>query len=240
MSKKKPYNSNITPLSHQALRFCIEIASDPKFNATRAAIAAGYSTRGAGQRGSELLKDPRVKAEIERIRKKMPEQYGVNQENIVQELAAIAFSNIGDMLRSRPILDAVQKNQPQVLQRTEFELEDLTALTRQKLSAISEVIFTTDGNVRIKMYDKIAALDKLSRILGLYERSIAEDPNAGPEVSELERAQRIAGILARLPAGGLGSLAQGGYETDAVEASGESGGPVTIDATANGVREQGG
>jgi phage terminase small subunit len=39
------------------------------FNATQAAIRAGYSERTAGQGGHELLKNPEVKAEIDRLYK---------------------------------------------------------------------------------------------------------------------------------------------------------------------------
>src|SRR4051812_36531980 len=63
-------------------------------NATKAAETAGYSAKSAHVIGSRLLKKPRVaaaiKTEIERITRK----YEVSAERTVQEMAAIAFSDL--------------------------------------------------------------------------------------------------------------------------------------------------
>ncbi len=53
-----------TELTGRQAIFVLENCVDR--NATRAAIAAGYSVRGASVRGSELLRNPKVSTEIAR------------------------------------------------------------------------------------------------------------------------------------------------------------------------------
>jgi phage terminase small subunit len=230
-----------TDLSYKALRFCIEYVTAGDNNGTQAAIRAGYANSTANRRAYELLHDDRIKAEIKRIQGELPEKIGINVDRITQELAAIAFSNIGDFLRTRQVLDAADdSDNVRILPSTEFEITDLTALTQQKMAAVGEVIFGRDGQVRIKMHDKIAALDRLSRILGLYNHAIAEDPDAGREFTDLERAQRLAALVRSATEGGGGPLIEGRREGGPVAPSGEPGRSGDADAPANGVRQPGG
>jgi len=84
-----------TKLTHKQKIFCKEFLLD--FNATRAAIAAGYSKKTARQIGSENLTKPYIQAEIDKIRsksaKKIQEntQYEITPEKIAHEFAKIGF-----------------------------------------------------------------------------------------------------------------------------------------------------
>ena len=68
-------------------------------NATAAAKRAGYSGKSAHDIGWENLRKPEVAAEIAKRRQRMIEKLEITQEMVVQELAKLAFSNIGDYLR---------------------------------------------------------------------------------------------------------------------------------------------
>lgn len=212
-------------LNYRQSRFCVEYAMSLDDNATAAAVRAGYSHSTARNAGINLLKKPHVQKEIAYIRQKMPEQTGITGEAIIQELAAIAFGNIGDFLTNQPMLEYVQGNNERILPQPQFEIIDLTGLTRRKLAAIGEVIFAANGQVRIKMHDKLGALDRLARILGLYNQVTAEDPSNGPRLSDLERAQRLAGLLRAAREGGAGPVIDGRREDGPVASDGESGEP---------------
>lgn len=71
------------------------------FNATQAAIRAGYSEKTAYSIGSENLKKPEVKAEIdERLA-----VYHMTAEEALKRTADIARSDIGDLIDNNGLLD---------------------------------------------------------------------------------------------------------------------------------------
>jgi phage terminase small subunit len=69
--------------------FVAEYLTD--LNATRAAIAVGYSSKTAGQQGSRLLKNVKVVAEIAAKTKARTSRLEIRADNVLQELAKLAF-----------------------------------------------------------------------------------------------------------------------------------------------------
>ena len=67
-------------------------------NATKAAIAAGFSERSANNQGTRLMADDDIRAEIEARLAATFDRYAVTSERIIRELAKIAFANIGDFI----------------------------------------------------------------------------------------------------------------------------------------------
>lgn len=57
------------------------------FNATQAAIKAGYSSNGASQKGSTLLANDKIKAEIDRRKAALRARSEVSRDWLVHELA---------------------------------------------------------------------------------------------------------------------------------------------------------
>jgi phage terminase small subunit len=60
-------------------------------NATRAAIAAGYSEKTAGQQGSRLLKDVKVKQEIEQKNAETNKSLDLTADRIKLEIARLCY-----------------------------------------------------------------------------------------------------------------------------------------------------
>lgn len=71
--------------------FCKEYIID--FNATRAAIAAGYSEKGARQTASDTLAKAYIQEEIKRLTAARNKKTEITAERVVQELARIGFSD---------------------------------------------------------------------------------------------------------------------------------------------------
>jgi phage terminase small subunit len=66
------------------------------FNATKAAIYAGYSKKTAYSIGQRLLKDVEIKAAIAAAQKKDEDRYDITKEKWLAELAIVFFSDIKD------------------------------------------------------------------------------------------------------------------------------------------------
>lgn len=89
---KKNAKSSRGGLNARRQRFVEEYLTD--LNASRAAIAAGYSQKTARQLASELLTFPNVQAAIVEGRRKMAEATGITQARVLGELELLAFSDV--------------------------------------------------------------------------------------------------------------------------------------------------
>ena len=148
-------------LTPKQARFVEEYLVD--LNAKQAAIRAGYSAKTAEVQGCRLLRNVQVAAAIQRAQAERSKRTAVTADMVVTELAKLGFANMLDYMR----LAGGER------------VVDLSAATRDQLAAIKEFVVEDffDGRgedarevrrVRIKLADKIAALDKLGRHLGIY------------------------------------------------------------------------
>ena len=88
---------------------------------------------------------------------------------IVQELMSIGFCNITDVVRwqdSAMVYDAETQETSMVHNISIRASEDLGEVAK---SAIAEVSQSRDGNLKIKMHDKRAALVDLGKYLGMFK-----------------------------------------------------------------------
>jgi phage terminase small subunit len=92
-------------MTRKQQRFVKEYLTD--FNATQAAIRAGYSRKGASVQGVRLLANAKVQAEVVRKAKKRDQELDLDNDRILRRLAEIAFSTseeTRDALRALDIL----------------------------------------------------------------------------------------------------------------------------------------
>lgn len=137
-------------LTAKQARFVDEYLID--LNATQAAIRAGYSQHTAGKIGAQLLGKTGVRAALRARQAVLREKVGVRQEQVIAELAAIAFANINDYVESS---EAGERLRP------------LSELTRAQVHAIADARQFKNG-FRLRLHSKMQALDMLARHLGLY------------------------------------------------------------------------
>lgn len=134
------------------------------FNATQAAIRAGYSKETANEQGARLLANASVAAAIDVRRAELMEQLNLKQEDVIRELAKLAFSNMADYMTVGPDGTAYL---------------DLSTLTRDQAAAISELTSETymegrgDNAVpvkraKIKLSDKKGNLELLGRYFKMF------------------------------------------------------------------------
>ncbi len=104
---------------------------------------------------------------------------------IAEELAAVAFADIGNLLGWGKDGLTVKR------------IGQLSPVQRRALSAVTITRSAAGATVRLVMHDKLAALEKLCRMFGLYEPAAAKKgaADAAAAMSDVERAQRLAAIL---------------------------------------------
>lgn len=96
-----------TGLTAKQERFVAEYLVDG--NATRAAIAGGYSERTAARIGSELLTKPNVKAALDAGRKRLAEKLELTAEKVLADIARVAqkaerAKKFGEALKGHELL----------------------------------------------------------------------------------------------------------------------------------------
>lgn len=77
-------------LTEKQKRFCEEYLID--FNATQAALRAGYSQKTAYSIGDENLRKPEIQSEIQTLIQKRSERTGISADSVIKELVKIAFA----------------------------------------------------------------------------------------------------------------------------------------------------
>jgi len=162
-------------------RFVKEYQID--LNAARAARRAGYSARSARTIGPRLLRRPAVQGALAAARQARARRSEVSAERVLEELARIAFASSDEFLDWGP--EGVR-------------LRDKALLGAEQFAAIAEI--SQNGKAfRLKLHDKLAALDRLVRHLDLFAGMRPGEAEQGDyvELTDTERVQRVLGLFER-------------------------------------------
>lgn len=154
-------STNPHGLTDKQLKFCNEYLLD--FNATRAAIAAGYAESSAAESGCENLIKSNVIDYLKGRQDKLAIKHNITLDKVVKEYSKIAFHDIrkcfdenGDLI---PIIDLDEDTAGAIAGMEIYE----------EKSNKGEETFTTGKTKKIKILDKRAALDSLCKVLGYNE-----------------------------------------------------------------------
>jgi phage terminase small subunit len=161
-------------LTGKQARFCAEYLAD--FNATQAAIRAGYSAKTAAEMGCENLNKPNIQAEIRRLGLETAQKLDVSRERVMRELAAIAFARASDVVRvtteKAPEL-GIHPITGEVVTaltgwRQSVKITDTDELPDDILAAVASVKQGANG-IEVKLHDKIKPLELLGKMLGMFD-----------------------------------------------------------------------
>ncbi|MCX7003856.1 MAG: terminase small subunit [bacterium] len=152
------------------------------FNATRAAIAAGYSAKTARSIGNENLTKPDIAAAV----RELMDESGISRERIMQEVARMAFRvDLADF-------DLLHRG------KTLAELRELGVDTSliKKIKTRTEVEGRGEEGVQyvvreIELRDRLGALEMRAKLAGLLDKERGE---AGGNRSKLFTADNLAGV----------------------------------------------
>lgn len=155
------------------------------FNATKAAISAGYSEKTATLTGHENLTKPYIKKIItDRTRELLSDTEALTLQWLEQVKAIAMFD-----MRKAATWDA-----DGVDFRSSEELDDITA------KAIQEVSQDGPGKIKIKAADKNKALDLLGKYLAILSDHVPEyeDKPTAAQLDAKQRRERIAELSRKL------------------------------------------
>jgi phage terminase small subunit len=157
--------SNVT---EQEKIFCLEYLKS--YNLRNAAVKAGYSPH----TGARLIKRPSITSALKAYQDKREEDLFLSGIDIIRMYVGIAFADITDYVdfgsESVPMLDGYGKEiydkdgNLKMYTRSYVRLKDSAKIDGR---FIQEVKSGKDG-VSVKLFDKIAALDKIAKVYDIY------------------------------------------------------------------------
>ena len=153
----------LSELSEKQKQFCKHYIFD--WNGTQAAIKAGYSQHTAGKIASENLQKPEIKAYTKELQDDLEKQAGLSRLRILAEASKIAFSSIAHLH-----LNWITLKEFETL--TDDQKACIASIETQKRVEVKyigdqEVPWEVDY-VKIRLHDKLKAMDTINRILGYH------------------------------------------------------------------------
>jgi phage terminase small subunit len=165
--------AQLTPREH---RFVSEYIID--LNATEAGVRAGLGkTRKSSTEIASRLR--RKHAVAQAITVLIAQNSGATGSRIIEELGKLAFADVTGIVK-------VKAGQVIVT-----DTDELTADQRASIAEISETIGEGGRTIKVKLHDKLSALDKLAKVLSLYKER--EAPR-----SEVPSNETVEAIRARI------------------------------------------
>lgn len=153
--KKKIVKQGLTA---KQKKFCREYVLD--LNGKQAAIRSGYSAKTAEVQAARLLSYAKVSEFVRQLQAELEERSKVKADDVINELAKIAFSDMGKFFTiDNRILDVTQMD------------EDQTRVIQQvEVNELREGDMTIGTTKKLKTYDKIRALEALGKHFGIFEK----------------------------------------------------------------------
>lgn len=167
-------------LTPKQARFVDEYLVD--LNATVAARRAGYSKKSAEVVGCENLRKPKLHAAITAAKLARSKRTGVTADRVVMELARIAFADPSQVMSWGP--DGVKLLDSSAL-------DDGVAAT---VAEASQTVTKHGGSIRLRLHDKLGALEKLARHLWMYDGDKINVDHTSSDGSMAPTVIRIVGV----------------------------------------------
>jgi phage terminase small subunit len=151
--------------------FIFEYLKD--LNGTKAAIRAKYSVRTAAPAASRLLRNVKVSAEIQKAMRRRVGRLELRADRVLREIAELASANMYDYVRR---------------DKHGHLRVDIDNLNRDSAKGLVEYS-KTKGTIKIKLVNKLEALELLGKHLGLFMERHAH------EFSGLEASAELTAVL---------------------------------------------
>lgn len=165
-------------LTNKQEKFVLELVQG---KSQREAYKAAYSTKNMkdktiDEKASRLFNEGKIRARydelIDRVRKEAEEECIVSAKEVLLELSKIGFADIGNYLKYRTekgVIAVDDEGNPVVDYRT---IIDLINSEEVDTSVIQEVSINAKGVFTFKLYDKLSALEKIGKHIGMFRDKV--------------------------------------------------------------------
>lgn len=180
MAKKKEETKEIklTPKQENFCNYYIETASATE--AYRKAYVCGrMKDKTINERSSRLLKEYKISTRVKELQKELQERSDITKDEATKVLSNMVRTDVSDIISV--IVEKIHvgkgkdKKEVEVKTLSLKEIEKLTEAQRQSIKSIAQ----TKHGIKVEMYSKIDAIDRLSKMLGWDEAQKLETTITG-------------------------------------------------------------
>lgn len=136
-------------------RFCHEYLID--YAVGKAFVRAGYPKGSVGM-APTMLRRPHIVLRIKELQDKMMRNLAITQERVAQEIAAIGFSRLSDVIEITP--------------GGKLKVKDFCDMRDDQMASIDEIKFDPETGevVSVKLHPKLPALEMLGKHLRMWDK----------------------------------------------------------------------
>ena len=155
-----------------------------------------------------LLQDTKVTARIEEIRAELRERSAITLDHLVEALRPLAFGDIRKVCDWGPAIPLKDPETGEAVAVQDIVVKARAELDDAAAAMISKIIRGKDGSLRLELHDKLAAIEKLGKLLGLIkEQHEHAGKGGGPiQYQSLEPKAPPRDVLERYAAKYLGAI----------------------------------
>lgn len=169
----------MSKLTDKHKQFCNEYLNNGR-NATKAAIAVGYSEKTAYSQGQRLLKKVEVSEFLGQRQNKVAQKLELSYERHALEYARVAYSDVRKLYNEDGTLKPIH----------EWDDDIAAAVSSVKVNELKEG-FDIVGQVKeVKLHSKTTALADAGKHLGFFEKDNSQR-NAAFDLSGLSPAEKL-------------------------------------------------
>lgn len=184
-------------LTEKQRLFCLYYIKS--FNATMAAIKAGYSKERAHVTGSELVRNSKVATEIRRLKGAVQQEIFIDTIDVLNKYIKIAFADISDFVDFGYKEVVIGVNSEGEFATRTVSYVGIKDSDKVDGSIISEVKNTSEG-ISVKFHDKMKALEKLEKYFDLlpdHHKRKLEEEKASLDKKKHELNKRVVELRER-------------------------------------------
>lgn len=176
----------MSELSAKQIAFCEEYIID--FNATQAAIRAGYTANSATVHASRMLSKANIQEKIRVLQEDRSKRTAVTADMVLKELASVGFARITDFLKvtegciDDPKEEPYEQDDgdddadglPVVTEKSCFRMVEIFETEKMPQNAIPAIASIKQGQkgIELKLHDKVKALELIGRHLGMFPTNV--------------------------------------------------------------------
>jgi phage terminase small subunit len=164
-------------LTEREMIFCKYYLANEERNATQAAIKAGLSERTAYSQGQRMLKNVEVVKYLNNETAPLMEALGITHERLLRERAALAFTNLTDLVDNEWRLKNVDEIDPKFYPALNQVIIKEKVLMKQDDEEGGGIVLSRE--ISYKTADKDKSLSMLEKASGLIRDEPVATPVAG-------------------------------------------------------------
>lgn len=147
-------------------------------NASAAAVRAGYSKRTANRQGHRLLINADIQAAIKEGIEARAKRTDITADRVLEEFARVGFSDIGDYVSWNPVTGVRVIDSKKLEEYKSRAIAEISEIKSISINAEGEETIRT--NLKLKLHNKISALESLAKHLGILD---GKKPEEAPDLS---------------------------------------------------------